>query len=130
MAQLAVCQICFWVLIGAGEYNCLWFFGSIFTTVLTFRFSSSFLSSNVSFLWYYFASAALDTRVRHRVLYVYGSSGIFLCVSSDMLLLSVNSNCVVLFCAWSIHLPLVLLFPLWQFCYWNEIPINPFVIFL
>jgi len=26
MAQLALCQICFWVLIGAGEYNCLWFF--------------------------------------------------------------------------------------------------------
>jgi len=40
-----------------------------------------------------------------------------------MLLLSVNSNCVVLFCVLSIHLPLVLLFPLWQFCYWYEIPI-------
>jgi len=32
---------------------------------LSFRFSSSFLSSNVSFLRYYFTSA-LDTRVRHR----------------------------------------------------------------
>jgi len=30
----------------------------------------------------------------------------------------------------SIHLPLVLLFPLWQFCYWYEIPINPFVFVL
>ena len=56
-------------------------------------------------------------------------NGIFLCVSSDMLLLSVNSNCVVLFCVLSIHLPLVLLFSLWQFCYWYEIPIKPFVFF-
>ena len=65
IAQLAVCQICLWVLIGAGEYNCLWFFGSVFTTVLSFRFSSSLLSANVSFLRSYFA-IALDTRVRHR----------------------------------------------------------------
>ena len=65
MAQLAVCQIYFWLLIGAGEYNCWWFFCLVFTTVFSFRFSSSFLSSNVSFLRYYFASA-LDTSVRHR----------------------------------------------------------------
>jgi len=32
----------------------------------------------------------------------------------------------MLFCVLSIHLPLVLLFPLWQFYYWYEIPINPF----
>jgi len=41
-----------------------------------------------------------------------------------MLLLSVNYSCAVLFCVLSIHLPLVLLFPSWQFCYWNEIPIK------
>jgi len=41
---------------------------------------------------------------------VFYMSGIFLCVSSDMLLLSVNSNCVVLFCVVSIHLPHVLYF--------------------
>ena len=50
---------------GTGEYNCLWFVGLVFITVLSFRFSSSFLYSNVSFLRYLFASA-LDTRVRHR----------------------------------------------------------------
>jgi len=53
-----------------------------------------------------------------------------MCVSSDMSLLSVNSNCIVLVCMLSIPLPLVLLFQLWQFCYRYNIPNNHFVFFL
>ena len=87
MAQLEGCHIFFWVLIGAGEYNCLWFFGSVFTTVLRFRFSSSFLSSNVSFLRYCFASA-LDTLVRHR----------------DSLYCHVDINGILRIFAWAIYI--------------------------
>ena len=50
---------------GTSEYNCSWYFGLVFITVLSFRLSSSSLSSYVSFFWYYFTSA-LDTRVHHR----------------------------------------------------------------
>jgi len=55
-------------------------------------------------------------------IYIYGSSGTLLCVSSDMLLLSVNSNCAFLYVVYS-PAPCVAV-SLWQFCYWYEIPIN------